>query len=355
MEIRTSTVAVIAASCITVGAAGAFLASRPAPAPQAAAPAADVATGGVEQSEAVVSDAAVAPASDGAPVTAAPAPPDPSTSHAAGAAPRATARPDAARVAPAASRPRPATVSSPPRAAQEARAPISDARPVLPPAPPEPRPVQPVAAAAPNKLPAAPTAPSAPTALSEPSEPTEPKGPPAPRFVDLVVATDSVLGLQVETAVTSEKARVEDQVVARVTRDVRVGDRVAIPAGSQARGEVTMVERGGKLRDKARLGIRFTSVVLADGTRVPIESDTIFREGDSPGGESTAKIGGGAIGGAIIGGIFGGAKGAAIGAATGAGAGTAAVVAGGRNAATLPAGTPVTVRLVKPATVTVEE
>ena len=51
----------------------------------------------------------------------------------------------------------------------------------------------------------------------------------------------------------------------------------------------------------------------------------------------------------------GGAKGAAIGAATGAGAGTAAVVAGGRNAATLPSGTPVTVRLVKPATVTVEE
>ncbi len=158
-----------------------------------------------------------------------------------------------------------------------------------------------------------------------------------------------------ETAVTSEKARVEDEVVARVTRDVRVGDRIAIPAGSKAHGEVTMVERGGKVRDKARLGIRFTSVVLADGTRVPVETDTIFREGDSPTGESAAKIGGGAIGGAILGGIFGGAKGAAIGASAGAGAGTAAVVAGGRNPATLPAGTPVTVRLVKPATVTVDE
>jgi hypothetical protein len=31
------------------------------------------------------------------------------------------------------------------------------------------------------------------------------------------------------------------------------------------------------------------------------------------------------------------------------------VVAGGRNPATLPAGTPVTVRLIKPATVTVDE
>jgi type IV secretory pathway VirB10-like protein len=173
--------------------------------------------------------------------------------------------------------------------------------------------------------------------------------------VDLVVAQDSVLGLQMETSISSEKARVEDEVAARVTRDVRVGDRVAIPAGSTARGEVTMVERGGKVKERARLGIRFTSVVLADGTRVPIDTDTIYREGDSPTGESVAKIGGGAIGGAILGGIFGGAKGAAIGASAGAGAGSAAVMAGGRNPATLPSGTPVTVRLVKPATVTVEE
>ena len=339
MEIRTSTVAVVAASCITVGAAGAFLASRPARAPQTAAPVADVATGGVEQSEAVVSDAdtPVAPA-DGSPVKAAPAAPE--------VAPRASARPDAARTAPAAPPTRPTAPPTTPRAtAQEARASVPDVRLPAPPAPPEPKPVQPVAA----------VAPVAPTAPAETFEPAEPKGPPAPRFVDLVVSTDSVLGLQMETAVTSEKARVEDEVVARVTRDVRVGDRVAIPAGAQARGEVTMVERGGKLRDKARLGIRFTSVVLADGTRIPLETDTIYREGDSPAGESTAKIGGGAIGGAILGGIFGGAKGAAIGAATGAGAGTAVVVAGGRNAATLPSGTPVTVRLIKPATVTVEE
>ena len=330
MEIRTSTIAVVAASCITVGAAGAFLASRPSSAPPQPAPAADAATSGVEQSEALISDAPVAPAVESAPVPTSPA-----------AAPRAATRPDAARTAPPVQRTRPAPVSTTPRVSDQARAASSEPRPVTPPAPPEPRPAQPVAAA--------------PIAPIAPIEPLEPKGPPAPRFVDLVVSTDSVLGLQMETAVTSEKARVEDEVVARVTRDVRVGDRVAIPAGSQARGEVTMVERGGKLRDKARLGIRFTSVVLADGTRVPLETETIYREGDSPGGESTAKIGGGAIGGAIIGGIFGGAKGAAIGAATGAGAGTAAVVAGGRNPATIASGTPVTVRVVKPATVTVEE
>ena len=140
-----------------------------------------------------------------------------------------------------------------------------------------------------------------------------------------------------------------------VTRDVRVGGRVAIPVGSRVRGEVSLVERGGKVRERARLGLRFTSVTLPDGTRVPIDTDTIFRDGDAPGRESAAKIGGGALGGAIIGGIFGGKRGAVIGATTGAGAGTATVLASGRNPAVFTSGTPVTVRVVQPVTITVEE
>lgn len=178
--------------------------------------------------------------------------------------------------------------------------------------------------------------------------------PPAPRYEDLVVPAQSVIGLQIETTVSSERARLEDEVTARVTRDVRVGDRVAIPAGSKALGFVTLVERGGRLRDRARLGVRFTSIVLGDGTRLPIDTETIYREGDSATRESASKIGGGAIGGAIIGGILGGARGAAIGGAIGAGGGTAAVMAGGRNAATLTSGSPVTVRVEEPVYVTVE-
>jgi hypothetical protein len=178
--------------------------------------------------------------------------------------------------------------------------------------------------------------------------------PPGPVYEELVVSAQSVIGLQMESSVSSEHARVEDPVVARVTRDVKIGDRVAIPAGAKANGEVTVVERGGRVRDRARLGVRFTSIVLADGTRLPIDTETVYREGDSPGRESSAKIGGGAIGGAIIGGILGGAKGAAIGGSVGAGAGTAAVMAGSRNNATLASGSPVTVRLEEPVTITVE-
>src|SRR5207244_1185420 len=88
-------------------------------------------------------------------------------------------------------------------------------------------------------------------------------------FEELIVGADSVIGLQSETTVTSERARVEDRVEARVTRDVRVHDMVAIPAGSRALGSVISVDRGGKFKERARLGIRFNTLVLADGTRIP--------------------------------------------------------------------------------------
>ena len=234
------------------------------------------------------------------------------------------------------------------------------------PAPAERRPEPERPASAPLPEPAAPPAeaprpspPPAPVAAFEPRRISDNQAsrvvePPAPLFDELVVAANSVMGLEIETALTTERARVEDAVVAHVTRDVKVGGRVAIPAGARVTGEVTTVEKGGRLKDRARLGVRFTSVVLADGTRVPIQTETIYREGDSPTNASTAKIGGGAIGGAIIGGILGGGKGAAIGSAIGAGAGTGAVMASGPRPATLPAGTAVTVRVQEPVVVTVE-
>ena len=186
-------------------------------------------------------------------------------------------------------------------------------------------------------------------------EPPAPPPPPAPEFVDLTVPADAVLGLQIERTVSSELARVEDRVDARVTRDVRVADRVAIPAGSTVRGSVSEVDRGGRMKGKARLAIKFHTIVLADGTQVPLKTDAVVREGQSPGGESAAKVGGAAIGGAILGAILGGGKGAAIGGAVGAGAGTAAAMTNDRNPATLAAGTTVTVRMQAPVTVTVQK
>jgi hypothetical protein len=309
MELNRTTIGIVAIVSLAAGAAGALIATRAGRTEAAAGPASSLTVPGpaVEESEGLVAPPPAAPAR---PAEARTAPPPP-------AAPRSASP---AHVAPAQAH-RAVPVETP--------APASPAFPAQADVPaPLPTEVPRVADAAP--------------------------APPEPRFEDLELPAQAVIGLQLETSVTSETARVEDEVIARVTRDVRVGDRVAIPAGSKAHGEVTLVERGARLRERARLGVRFTSIVLGDGTRLPIDTQPIYREGDSVRNENAAKIGGGAIGGAIIGGILGGGKGAAIGSAIGGGAGTAAVATQGRNAATIPSGSPVTVRIERPVVVSVE-
>ena len=227
---------------------------------------------------------------------------------------------------------------------------------------------KPAIASAPAAVKPAAPAPLAPAPLPEPvaappartetvervAEAPAPPPPPQHTFDELVVSRDSVIGLQSDTTVSSETARVEDRVEARVTRDVRVADRVAIPAGSRAIGYVTAVERGGKFKEQAKLSIRFQTIVLADGTRLPISTSAIEREGDAKGNSTAAKVGGAAVAGTILGAILGGGKGAAVGGLAGAGAGTAATAAGDRSTATLRAGEPITVKLNSPVTVTVE-
>ena len=179
--------------------------------------------------------------------------------------------------------------------------------------------------------------------------------PPLPSFVELEIAADSVIGLQVDTPVSTRTAKVEDRVEARVARDVLVADQVAVRSGTQMLGSVVLVEQGGKLRDATRLGVRFHTLVMEDGLQVAVSTETIYREGRPRGSNSVAKIGGAAVGGAILGAIFGGGRGAAIGGSIGAAGGTAAALSGEAEPAGLPPGARLTVRLSRPVTVTVEQ
>jgi type IV secretory pathway VirB10-like protein len=334
MSSNRLTVALVGLACVTAAAGGSYLATRQAlPSPTLAAPAEDVAPGAaparpVQETESAVSPTpsepekpAVAPTELAAPARRAPAAPS-----------RPASRPGRSDQTLSVRNSPPPTLDRPwPSSAAQAQAPVPPANPTPP--------------AEPTQAPAAPVDTLEPAPAPEPAQPA---------FDELVVAADSVIGLQLESAVSSERARVEDSVEARVVRDVRVGRQVAIPAGSTALGSVMVVERGGRFKERARLGIRFHTLVLRDGSRLPISTDTIYRYGDAPGDGSAKKIGGGAVAGAILGAIIGGAKGAAVGATAGAGGGTAMVMAGDRSAAEFPAGAEVTARILSPVSVTVD-
>ena len=330
---RSLAIGVLAAACVTAAAGGSYLAVRhnaesstpaaaPAPAP---APAVNESEGLVTPPKGIESEAP-APATE--PVES-PAPVNPP--------------PAERRVFP--------SKKTPVRRALAARAAV------------EPRPAPEPARVIQASVPVAESEPVSPSAsLPEPVVPAAdtlpmdrvPEPPAEPIFEEIYIPASSVIGLELETTVTSERARIEDRVDARVTRDVFADGRLAIPAGSRVIGAVSLVERGGKVKERARLGVRFHTLVLANGRHVQLRTEPIYREGESPANESSKKIGGAAIGGAVLGAIFGGKKGAIAGATAGAAGGTAAVMAGGRNPATLPTGTVVTVKLAAPVSFEVE-
>ena len=335
MTSRTVAAGLLAVGCLTAAAAGSYVAVRqnavdvatpvaaPPPNTSPEAPA-------VNETEGVVAPEEPRPQSPAEPaVEVESAPPTP---------------PPARRVFP---RQTPTRRPAPVRASAEPE-------PVAPPAAPVREPA--VAAKTPSVPEIVPTAGTSPevTRPADPVEATRVERPAEPVFDQILLPASSVVGLEIETTISTEKAEVEDRVDARVTRDVYADGRLAIPAGSRVIGHVTLVERGGKVKERARLGVRFHTLVVADGRQVPLRTETIYREGESPANDSSRKIGGAAIGGAVLGAILGGGKGAIAGATAGAGAGTAAVMVGGRKPATLTTGSVVTVKLSSPVTFEVE-
>jgi hypothetical protein len=198
--------------------------------------------------------------------------------------------------------------------------------------------------------PAPPRADAAPRPL--PETPREPA--PAPRVtvrtVTIPAGTD--LPLELTTAVSTETATVEMPVSARLRRAVSVDGVTVLPAGATVNGEVSEVDRPGRVQGRARLALRFTSVTV-DGRREDIRSNPVVFQGEQTKGEDATKIGAGAGIGAIIGGIVGGGDGAAKGAAIGGAAGTGAVLATRGRDVALQSGAEINASLATPVEVVV--
>ena len=94
----------------------------------------------------------------------------------------------------------------------------------------------------------------------------------------ITIKQDAVIGVRLDRALTTETARVDDRVTAHVARDVLVDDRPALAAGTWVEGHVALVERGPHAVDRVRIGIKFTTIALPDGRRVPLQAETILRE-----------------------------------------------------------------------------
>jgi hypothetical protein len=175
----------------------------------------------------------------------------------------------------------------------------------------------------------------------------EPPAPPKPQFKEVTIPSGTSITVRLETAVASDTSKVEDRVRGTLAKPVVVDGVTAIPDGSSVTGTVTEAVRSGKVKGRASLALRFTSLTARNEAH-DITTARISRQAASTKGDDAKKVGIGAGAGALIGAIAGGGKGAAIGGAVGAGAGTGVVMATRGDEVELPAGTTVTTTLQEP-------
>jgi hypothetical protein len=174
----------------------------------------------------------------------------------------------------------------------------------------------------------------------------------AARFREVTIPAGTTLTMALTAGVSSKASSVEDPVSATLRRAIVVDGLTVVPSGSVVSGHVIEAERSGRVKGRARIGVRFTSL-RADDTRYDIRTASIAREAPGTKKKDAVKVGVGAGAGAVIGAIAGGKKGAAIGSAVGAGGGTGVVLATRGEEVALGRGAVVTTRLTEPLTVRV--
>ena len=161
------------------------------------------------------------------------------------------------------------------------------------------------------------------------------------------------LPLELTTALSSETAKSSRLLPRGCGAPVVVDGLTVFPAGAVFHGNVTEVERAGRVSGRSHLAFRFTEVTI-DEQRDPVSTHSVSFEGEATKSEDATKVGAGAGIGAVIGGIVGGGKGAAKGAVIGGAAGAGTVLATRGRDVELAAGSEVNATLASPFGVRVE-
>lgn len=174
------------------------------------------------------------------------------------------------------------------------------------------------------------------------------------------------LTIRLNEPVSSQTARIGDDVSATLEAPIVVNGQVLVPAGSEVSGNVTSVSEAGRLGRHGELGVKFYTVRTPNGETVSIngaiaasdedgvlKGDTYLMDIAKGAGIALLGTGLGAVGGTAVGGIVGAAgSGAAIGTAIGAVAGIGYAAARQGKSVNLAKGTRLDVNLESDATLT---
>jgi hypothetical protein len=198
-------------------------------------------------------------------------------------------------------------------------------------------------------------APATGAATAESPEKAAPRkpAPVVPTYREVTLPAGTTLPLDLKTALASDTSNVEDAVSATLRSPITVDGRQVLPAGTEVVGNVTDVERAGRVKGRAKIAFRFTSLHHAK-ERYEISTESVARMAEATKGEDAKKIAIGAGAGAAVGALLGGGDGAAKGAAIGGAGGTGVVLATRGKEVRLGAGADVNTKLTAPLTLRVK-
>ncbi|MEW5820718.1 MAG: hypothetical protein AB1782_11045 [Cyanobacteriota bacterium] len=169
----------------------------------------------------------------------------------------------------------------------------------------------------------------------------------------------------IQNTINSMSSRVGDTFTAQIDEPLIIDGQTVIPPGSELVGQITYVESAGRIGKNALMDIRFTSVKLPNGERLPVNakilttdssgvlkggknSNIVLKATGTAAGTTAAGAVAGTSAGAILGSVAGGAIfGTAVGGLVGVGY---ALYRKGKNIV-LPSGTKLGVTLEQPLTI----
>jgi hypothetical protein len=174
--------------------------------------------------------------------------------------------------------------------------------------------------------------------------------PPPPRAFTIRAGTS--IAIYTAKTLSTKNDKDGDRFTASLARPIVDRDWVIAKKGATVEGVIVNSDPGGRVKGRASMTVRLSSLQLADGRTIDLSTNSYTKEAKSTKKKDAVKIGVGAGIGAAIGAIAGGGKGAAIGAGAGGGAGTGYVMATRGDPAEIPSESQLTFRLQSPITVT---
>ena len=194
------------------------------------------------------------------------------------------------------------------------------------------------------------------TVQETPQQPAEPVQQPdpvaatsAPPANQVTLKAGMLIAARTGEGLSSQHNSPGDGFTATLDQPLVVDGWVIAEKGARLEGKVVETGRG---KGQPTLVVALTQLRTSDGQRVPIETETYVRHGQTATGETAEKVVAGTVIGAVIGAIAGGGKGAAIGAGAGTAAGGGIAAATRSKPAVLPAETLVHFRLKNAVTIT---